>query len=112
MNNKDLNKYMEKLGGSLSNPNSIKIANLDSMLDSESTDESAYTTSVLDLFNSSDSDSDSDSVSSYESEGGFWGKSKGKKVKKVKTRKVKTRKVKTKKVKTRKRNLVLILTVY
>ena len=104
MNNKDLNKYMEKLGGSLSNPNSIKIANLDSMLDSESTDESAYTTSVLDLFNSSDSDSDSDSVSSYESEGGFWGKSK--------VKKVKTKKVKTKKVKTRKRNLVLILTVY
>ncbi len=74
MNNKDLNKHIDKLGGSLSNSNTIKISNLDSMLESESTnsDTSAYTSSILDLFYSSDSDS------SYDSEGGK-GKSKGKK---------------------------------
>jgi len=61
MNNKDLNKYMEKLGGS---ENKINIANLDNMLDYETSDTSAYTNSILDLFNSSESES------SYDSEGG------------------------------------------
>ena len=53
MNKKDLINYMEKIGGS--NSNEIKIANLETMLDSEdtssveSTSTSAYTKSILDL---------------------------------------------------------------
>lgn len=75
MNNKELISYMEKIGGS--NINDIKINNLDSMLETEGSNSSEYTNSIIDLFFSSDSDS------SYDSEGGK-GKSKSKKTKKTK----------------------------
>ncbi len=85
MNNKDLISFMEKLGGS----NEIKINGLANMLvdtvgDSESsgTTATAYTSSILDLFASSDSES------SYDSEGGK-GKTKSPKNKKSKKSKSK-----------------------
>ncbi len=92
MNNKDLISFMEKLGGS----NEIKINGLANMLvdtvdDSESSS-TAYTSSILDLFASSDSES------SYDSEGGK-GKTKSpkKKSSKKKSKSKKPKKDKKKK---------------
>lgn len=85
MNNKDLISFIEKLGGS----NEIKINGLANMLvdtvdDSESS-ATAYTSSILDLFASSDSES------SYDSEGG---KGKTKSPKKKSSKKSKSKKSK------------------
>ena len=92
MSNKNLINYMEKLGGS--NSNVIKIANLENMLDSEviesseSSNTSAYTNSILDLFLGSDSSS------TYDSEGGK-GKTKPKGKKSKKNKKKNNKKKKT-----------------